>query len=76
MLGTEHTRLLPDFFVDIPDLRRARGRRHPLPTVLAIVAGATLCGMGGFKAISEWAQSLGSKARKRFGCRYENGRYT
>ncbi len=30
--------------------------------------------MRGYKAISDWAQSLGSKARERFGCRRENGR--
>jgi len=31
--------------------------------------------MRGYQAISDWAQSLGQKARKRFRCRYENGRY-
>jgi len=74
MLSAEHMRFLPDFFVDIPDPRRCQGRRHPLPTVLAIAAGATLCGMRGYKAISDWANSLGIKARERFGCRRENGR--
>jgi len=44
-----------------------------LPTVLAIAAGATLCGMRGYKAISDWAQSLGPKARERFGCRRKKG---
>jgi len=29
----------------------------------------------GYRAISDWAKSLGSKARERFNCRYENGRY-
>jgi hypothetical protein len=66
---------LPGFFADIPDPRRAQGRRHPLSTVLAIAAGATLCGMHGYLAISDWAKSLGQKARERFGCRYQNGRY-
>jgi hypothetical protein len=74
MLSAEHMRFLPDFFTDIPDPRRAQGRRHPLPVVLAIAAGATLCGMRGYKAISDWAKSLGTKARERFGCRRENGR--
>jgi hypothetical protein len=46
-----------------------------LPTVLGIAAGAVLCGMRGYKAISDWAQSLGQKARRRFGCRWEKGRY-
>ena len=66
---------LPDFFSDIPDPRRAQGRRHRLPTVLAISAGAVLCGMSGYKAIAGWAEDLGQKARARFGCRRVNGRY-
>ena len=75
MLTAQHMRSLPDFFADIPDPRRAQGRRHRLSTVLAIAAGATLCGMRGYQAISDWAKSLGQKARKRFRCRYENRRY-
>jgi len=75
MLQAEQMRSLPHFFTDIHDPRRAQGRRHRLPTVLAIAAGATLCGMRGYRAISDWANSLGPKARERFGCRYENGRY-
>ena len=74
MLSAEHMRLLPDYFADIPDPRRPQGRRHRLPTVLAIAAAATLCGMRGYKAIAEWANSLGPKARERFGCRREHGR--
>ncbi len=75
MLKAEQMRALPQFFADIPDPRRAQGRRHPLSTVLAIAAGAVLCGMRGYKAISDWAKSLEQKARERFGCRYRNGRY-
>ena len=75
MLSAQQMRSLPDFFLDIPDPRRAQGRRHCLPTLLAIACGAILCGMRGYKAIADWAQSLGPKARQRFRCRYENGRY-
>ena len=75
MLSAQQMQSLPDFFADIPDPRRAQGRRHQLATVLAIVAGATLCGMRGYLAISDWAKSLGQKARGRFGCRYQNKRY-
>jgi hypothetical protein len=75
MLKAQQMESLPYFFADIPDPRRAQGRRHPLPTVLAIAAGATLCGMRGYLAISDWAKSLGQKARERFGCRYEKRRY-
>ncbi|MDY6973412.1 MAG: DUF4338 domain-containing protein [Thermodesulfobacteriota bacterium] len=75
MLSAQQMQSLPDFFGDIPDPRRAQGRRHRLSTVLAIAAGATLCGMRGYLAISDWAKSLGQKARERFGCRYQNRRY-
>jgi hypothetical protein len=75
MLSAQQMQSLPHFFADIPDPRRAQGRRHSLSTVLAIAAGATLCGMRGYLAISDWAKSLGQKARERFGCRYENRRH-
>jgi len=75
MLKAEQMKSLPYFFKDIPDPRRAQGRRHFLPTVLAIATGAILCGMRGYQAISDWAESLGPKARERFNCRRENGRY-
>jgi DDE_Tnp_1-associated len=75
MLKAQQMQSLPDFFKDIPDPRRAQGRRHPLPTVLAIATGAILCGMRGYQAISDWADSLGQKARARFNCRREKGRY-
>ncbi|MCK8600831.1 Druantia anti-phage system protein DruA [Desulfoferrobacter suflitae] len=74
MITAEHMQSLPQFFTDIPDPRRAQGRRHRLSTVLAIAAGAILCGMRGYKAITDWANSLGQKARERFRCRVENGR--
>lgn len=75
MLSAEQMRSLPAFFADIPDPRRAQGRRHPLPGVLSIATAATLCGMRGYKAIAEWAEDLGQKARARFRCRYRQRRY-
>lgn len=75
MLSAQQMRSLPDFFIDIPDPRRAQGRRHALPTVLAIARAAILCGMRGYKAIADWAQSLGPKARERLHCRRVGGRY-
>ena len=75
MLNANQMQSLPAFFKGIPDPRRAQGRRHRLNTVLAISAGAVLCGMRGYKAISDWADSLGQKARERFGCRRQGDRY-
>jgi GNAT superfamily N-acetyltransferase len=75
MLNAKQMRSLPQSFALIVDPRRAQGRRHRLTVVLAIAAGATLCGMRGFKAMSDWADALGQKARERFGCRRENRHY-
>jgi hypothetical protein len=75
MLSAQQMQSLPSFFAGIPDPRRSQGMRHRLSTILAIAAGAVLCGMRGYQAISDWANSLGQKARQRFGCRYRNKRY-
>ena len=75
MLNAEQMRALPLCFDAIADPRRAQGRRHRLPVVLGIAAGAILCGRRGYKAIAEWADNLGQQARERFGCRREKGRY-
>jgi hypothetical protein len=75
MLSAQQMESLTDFFKEIPDPRRPQGRRHRLSTVLAIAAGATLCGMRGYLAISDWAKGLGQKARQRFRCRYQQKRY-
>ena len=72
MLHAEQMRQLPQCFKSITDPRRSQGRRHPLSVVLGIAAAATLCGMRGYKATSDWADALGQKARERFGCRREN----
>jgi DDE_Tnp_1-associated len=75
-LSAAHMESLPAFFSEIADPRRAEGRRHRLPTVLALSAGPVLCGMRGYHAIAEWVQSLGQKARRRFECRRdEDGRF-
>jgi len=74
-LSADQMRSLPRCFANIPDPRRAQGRRHRLPVVLALAAAASLCGMRGYQAMAEWASSLGQAARKRFGCRRENGGY-
>ena len=75
MLSAAQMRSLPDFFHDIDDPRRRQGRRHALPTVLALATAATLCGMRGYKAISEWVQDLGPKVLERFRVRRRQGRY-
>ncbi len=75
MIAADTMRSLPDFFADLDDPRRRQGRRHPLAVVLAIAAGATLCGARGYKAMAEWAADLSPRARERFRCRHRGGRH-
>lgn len=75
MLNAEQMYTLPRCFQNIPDPRRAQGRRHPLPVVLALATGAILCGMQGYKAIYRWVLNLGPAALARFNCRKIDGHY-
>lgn len=42
----------------LPDLRRPRGRRHRLATVLALALGAVLAGARSLAAIGDWAADV------------------
>jgi len=66
---------LYDFFHGLDDPRRAQGKKHHLANVLALAAGAVLCGMRGYKGITVWVQELSQPARTRFHCRKRNGHY-
>lgn len=74
-LNAEQMRSLPWCFATIDDPRRRQGRRHRLPVVLGLAAGAMLCCMRGYKAIADWVQGLGQAAHARFSCRRVDGRY-
>lgn len=75
MLTAGQLRALPQFFEDIPDPRRVAGRRHPLSAVLALAAGAYLCGARGYKAMGAWAGQLSQSARQGLRCRCERNHY-
>ena len=64
MLSAARMRSLPDFFNAIDDPRTRKGRRHSLPSILALATAATLCGARGYKAIGEWvARNLSTTLR-------------
>jgi hypothetical protein len=66
---------LPPFFRDVPDPRRMAGRRHTLTSVLAIAAGAWLCGARSCLHMSEWAERLSQSARQSLRCRCQRNHY-
>jgi hypothetical protein len=71
-LTADQMRSLPEFFKQIQDPRRPQGRRHYVHVVLAIAAGAVLCGMRSYKSIADWAKALSPTARARFGCYFSH----
>jgi hypothetical protein len=75
VLKAEHLRALPQIFRDIPDPRRVAGRVHPLSVVLAVAAGAYLCGARGHKSMGAWAEGLPQTARAGLRCRCERNHY-
>ncbi len=47
---------LREAFASVPDPRLAKGRRHPLPVILAIATAAMLCGARSVYAIAQWGR--------------------
>lgn len=75
LLSAAQLRSLAPFFRELPDPRRVAGRRHTLGSVLAIAAGAYLCGARSYQAMSEWAECLSQSARQELRCRCERNVY-
>jgi predicted transposase YbfD/YdcC len=60
-------RPLIEVFADIPDFRKARGKRHPLPAILALSCSAMLCGCRGDGAIAEWGRNYSTQIASALG---------
>lgn len=43
-------------FESVPDPRKSRGKRHPLPVILALSTCAMLCGARSLYAIAQWGR--------------------
>lgn len=58
---------LIEVFAEIPDFRRCRGKRHPLPAILALACSAMLCGYRTYSAIAEWGRNYGTGMARALG---------
>ncbi len=58
---------LMEVFVELPDCRARRGRRHPLAAILALACAAMLCGYRSYSAIAEWGRNYGQDLAQALG---------
>jgi predicted transposase YbfD/YdcC len=50
-------RPLLDVIATVPDVRSARGKRHPLAGLVLLACAATLCGIRSYSAVAEWGHT-------------------
>jgi predicted transposase YbfD/YdcC len=58
---------LLEILAEIPDFRKAKGKRHPLSAILALSCVAVMCGCRGYRAIAEWGRNYDSKFTEALG---------
>ena len=62
-----HPRPLIEVFAMIPDVRKPRGKRHPLAAIFALACCAMLCGARSYSAIAEWGRNYGTRIAQALG---------
>ncbi len=65
--------LLSEIFGEVLDPRRAQGKRHPLPGVLALMSVAVMCGCRSLFAIGQWGRDHGREMAVRLGLQRKYG---
>lgn len=69
VVGTQDLPSLYERFAQLKEWRAANGKRHRLPTVMAIIAAAGLSGVGqGYRAVARFANRLTRPQRRQLRC--------
>jgi predicted transposase YbfD/YdcC len=58
---------LIDILSEIPDSRKEKGKRHPLPSILALACVAMMCGCKTYSAIAQWGRDYDQRFIKALG---------
>lgn len=66
-MTTRKCRALIDILSQVPDFRKAKGKRHPLSAILALACVAMMCGYKSYSAIAQWGRNYGNGFAKRLG---------
>jgi hypothetical protein len=64
-------RPIVEILAEIPDFRKDKGKRHPLPAILALVCVAMMCGAKSYSAIADWGRNHGKEISKALGFTHE-----
>ena len=62
---------LIEILAEIPDFRKAKGKRHPLPAILALACVAVMCGCRGYRAVAEWGRNYDRRLAEALGFTHE-----
>lgn len=57
---------------EVQDVRKARGKRYALTSILALACAAMLCGYRSYAAMAEWSQNYGAELAQALG--FEDGK--
>jgi len=62
---------LIEILAEIPDFRKAKGKRHPLPAILGLAYVAVMCGCRTYSAIADWGHNYDRKFIRALGFTHE-----